>query len=265
MGVTDPAYLDLHPPARSQFRCPRREDPSGVAVVHTAESVMDTVGVDTGAEAVARFIRGRAEPGSYHDLVDSDSWVRVVRWECEAFQDATGSNPHGYGLSFACSYLDWTKMSKARRDAFVERGARAAAAWARWVRTETGIVVPARRITRAQSEARVPGFIAHAERDPARRKDPGLTQFPWTQFLRRFAVLSTPTPPSPEEDDDMRSIVKGDERPEVFITDGIHKRHVDDWGEGNVLIYGDAAVAKIAAPGKPFVWPQAVVDDLRTV
>ena len=44
------AWLDDHPPKRSQFRDPRRERVSGVIVVHTAENVMDSIGVDTGAE-----------------------------------------------------------------------------------------------------------------------------------------------------------------------------------------------------------------------
>jgi hypothetical protein len=197
------AYLDSHPPARSQFRCPRRAKPSGVVVVHTAENVMDTVGPDTGAEAVARFIQGRDTPGSYHDLVDSDSILDLVRYECEAFQDGTGSNPHAYAVSAACSYLDWAKMSKAKRDAFVENMAQAVARYARWVKKTHGVTIPARRITRAQSDAGVPGFLSHAERDPARRKDPGNAagQFPWDQFLARFAVLmaapaaSTPVDP----------------------------------------------------------------------
>jgi hypothetical protein len=199
------AYLDSHPPARSQFRCPRRAKPSGVVVVHTAENVMDTVGPDTGAEAVARFIQGRDTPGSYHDLVDSDSILDLVRYECEAFQDGTGSNPHAYALSAACSYLDWAKMSKAKRDAFVENMAQAVARYARWVKKTHGVTIPARRITRDQSTAGVPGFVSHAERDPARRKDPGNAsgQFPWSQFLARFAALMAPATTPSEEDDDM--------------------------------------------------------------
>ena len=44
--------------------------------------------------------------------------------------------------------------------------AAAAARYATWVRNRSGIVIPARRISRAESDARVPGFISHAERDP---------------------------------------------------------------------------------------------------
>lgn len=197
------AWLDDHPPARSQFRCPRRADPSGVIAVHTAESVMDTVGPDTGAEAVASFIRTRSEPGSYHELVDTDSHVHLVRWTCEAFHDATGTNPHSMGLSFACSYLDWPKMTATKRKAFLEHGAQRAVAYARWVYDKHHIVIPARHITAEQARARVPGFVFHLQLDPGRRKDPGASQFPLDAFLARYTQLMGYTPPTPGDPHDM--------------------------------------------------------------
>lgn len=169
--------------------------------MHTAESVLDTVGPDTGAENVAAWIVRRDTPGSYHDLVDGDSCVPVVRWECEAFHDGTGTNPHSYGLSFALRTTDWRTLSPARRALFVDQGAQAAARWARWMRARHGVVVPARRITRAESDRGVPGFISHGERDPARRTDPG-ADFPWGEFLSRYAALMQQ--PHPNGDDDMQ-------------------------------------------------------------
>lgn len=181
------AYLDDHPPARSQFRDPRREQPSGVVVVHTAESILDLTGTDGGAEQVAYFISMRRDkPGSYHELADSDSYVPVVRWECEAFQDATGSNPHAMGLSFALRAADWPGMAPARVTAFLRNGAQRAAAYARWVESSFGTIIPPRRITRGESERRVPGFLSHGQRDPIRRTDPGPT-FDWPQFLALYA------------------------------------------------------------------------------
>jgi hypothetical protein len=196
------AYLDDHPPVRSQFRDPRREPVSGVIVVHTAENVMDQVGPDTGAEGVANFIRVRDTPGSYHELVDSDSTIGLVRWTCEAFHDGTGSNPHSFGLSFACRAADWPAMTADKRDRFILRGAQRAAAFANWLENSRGIVIPAARITRDESENRVPGFISHAQRDPQRRTDPGQS-FPWSQFLDAYADLMNGAPapqPPPGED-----------------------------------------------------------------
>jgi hypothetical protein len=190
------AWLDDNAPARSQFRCPRREDPSGVVVVHDTESKADTSGTDSGAANVANFIRTRDTPGSYHDLVDSDSILNLVNYWCEAYHDGTGSNRHSYGVSGCYRVSEWPNLPKAYRDKVVDNMARAAANYAKWLKTNHGIVIPPRRITREESEARKPGFISHGERDPARRTDPG-PLFPWGQFLERFAQLTG----SKEEDD----------------------------------------------------------------
>lgn len=179
-----------HPPARSQYRSPRRDRPSGVVVVHTAESTPDYVAFDGGAEAVARFIQGRSDPGSYHDLADSDSCLNLVPYGAEAYHDGTGSNRHSYGVSVATRADVWPLAPREWRDGAIRQAAAAAARYAAWARSAHGVVIPARRITRAQSEQRVPGFISHGERDPGRRTDPG-AQFPWDDFLAEFARLTS--------------------------------------------------------------------------
>jgi hypothetical protein len=180
------AYLDDHPPARTQFRR-RYATPTGLIVVHTAESVLDAIGEDTGAEGVADFIRRRADPGSYHRLVDSDSIVALVRFEMAAYGDGTGSNEFAIHLSFACRAADWPGMDPARREAFLVNGARAAREAAAWLREHHSTDVPARRVTRTQSDQGAAGFISHGERDPDRRTDPG-PGFPWDRFLHLYAL-----------------------------------------------------------------------------
>jgi hypothetical protein len=192
------AYLRTHPPARSQFRSPRRATPTGLTVVHTAESVMDTVGPDTGAENVAAFIRRRSEPGSYHDLVDSDSAIQLVRYGDEAFQDGTGSNRYALSISFALKAADWPRLSPARRDAFLEQAAAAFHRQQAWLRAHDYPLTPLRRIGRAASELGHAGFITHAERDPDRRKDPG-AGFPWLRFLQILTPPPAPAPPPVKE------------------------------------------------------------------
>jgi hypothetical protein len=192
------AYLDAHPNRNLAQQRPRRDTPSGVIVMHTAESALDEIGEDTGAEGVARYISERTTYGSYHRLADSDSVVAVARFEMTTYGDGTGSNDHAIHISFACRAADWPHMSPERRAAFITNGARAAAEAARWLKREHGVTVPARRITRAQSDARVPGFIPHADRDPDRRTDPGAT-FPWALFLNTYAAEMSGT--VPEEDD----------------------------------------------------------------
>jgi hypothetical protein len=210
-------YLEDHPPARRQFTCPRRDRLRGVIVVHTAESVCDFVGPDTGAENVASFIRGRSTAGSYHDLCDSDSFVNLVSYDCEAYHDGTGSNPWSLGLSFACRTTDWDKMSAAKRQAFIEIGAQRAANMARHVKARTGKIVQPKRLTKAESDQGATGFVDHGRRDPGRRTDPGVEEphrFPWEAFLAAYQrhaadVLGFSAPPA------RTTIRKGDEGDDV--------------------------------------------------
>jgi hypothetical protein len=195
-------YLIDHPPAVSQFKSRGATRPSGLVVVHTAESVMDAVGPDTGAENVADFIRRRTTYGSYHDLVDSDTIVQLVRYEDQAYQDGTGSNPRALSISFACRTTDWAKMSAERRRAFLWQGAQAFARQQAWLRSKGYPTTPIRRISKAESDRGVLGLIAHGDRDPGRRSDPGVTApnlFPWDEFftLCRAAVAGA----NPLEDD----------------------------------------------------------------
>jgi len=186
-----PAWLRDNPPARSQYRSPRRARPTGLIVVHTAESVLDKIGPDTGAEAVARFIQGRATPGSYHVLVDSDSIIELIDFEDEAYGDGTGSNLYAMHLSAACRTTDWTQMAPAQRAGFIDNMAAAAQEYAGWIEARYGVIIPAHRVTRAQSAAGLAGFISHGERDPGRRSDPG-ADFPWADFLAAFADEAPP-------------------------------------------------------------------------
>lgn len=236
-----PGYLQTRPLARDQYRTNRRghrgtgRTVTGCIVVHTAESVMDTVGPDTGAENVASWMTRRDTPGSYHDLADSDSTIHLVSYRSEAYQDGTGSNPWALSLSFALGYLDWARMSEARRAAFIEQGAQAAARQARFVYATEGIRIPARRISRADSERGLPGFISHAERDPARRKDPGNAagQFPWARFLARFEELTRDLTTDPNEETPM------DRRDLLLIADVVNTvidRKLNPDGKGNLLV-----------------------------
>ncbi|ROP45966.1 peptidoglycan-binding domain-containing protein [Pseudokineococcus lusitanus] len=202
------AYLRQHEPRRRQYRSPRRLDRSPVrgkvapvTVVHTAESVMDAVGDDTGAENVARFMVGRTDPGSYHDLVDSDSRVQLVYYGDEAYQDGTGSNPWSLSISFACRTTDWSKMSQGRRRAFLHQGALAFKAQQDWRRSKGYPLVALRRISKAESDRGVSGFVYHGDRDPGRRTDPGTSSraaFPLAEFFAEIVRVEAGRAPAPE-------------------------------------------------------------------
>lgn len=202
------AYLIEHPPAVRQFR-ERGTTPSGVIVVHTSEGTPDWVGPDGGAEALARFIETRTTYGSYHFGVDSDSIVDLVPLHLQAYGDGTGSNPHAVHVSAATQAAKWAAASEEWRRETVRNMAEAAARAARWVKKEHGITVPARRITKAQSDRREPGFISHGDRDPERRTDPG-KGYPWEHFLADFAEAMDPRVPTPNITDALN--LQGEER-----------------------------------------------------
>lgn len=188
-------YLIENPPHQRQFR-ERGTNPSGVFVIHTAESTPDWVGPDTGAEAVARFIQGRSDFGSYHWLADSDSIVHLVPLHLQAYGDGTGSNSHAIHVSAATQAAKWDDATPEWRRETVQNMAAAAARSSRWLKKEHGITVPARKITKAQSDQRVPGLLAHGDRDPKRRTDPG-KDFPWDFFLETFEDLMNPEKETP--------------------------------------------------------------------
>ena len=202
------AWLDDHPPTSPQFRHSRREAISGVVVVHTAESVMDTVGPDTGAEVVAAFIARRNDPGSYHCLVDSDSRVLLVGDDAESFQVAAdGHNRHAWGVSFACRTTDLAPTDSWTRAAIVRAGAEIAAFWgrrgfcvpcsARWVTNDQVTSLRSRPDLCPHGRQRG-GLVAHGQLQPADRTD-AWTKHPNRPDLEQLLVAAIS--PTSEEDD----------------------------------------------------------------
>lgn len=192
-------YLVKNPPKQTQFRDRRLRPGQKVTliVVHTAESPADVVGPDTGAENVANFIRNRRDYGSYHRLADSDSRINMVDFSKAAYGDGTGSNEFGIHISAAIQAAQWSKMSLQWREGCIKQLAQCAAEAALWIKKTQGVTVPARMITKAESDRGVPGFISHARRDPSRRSDPG-ANFPWefffSEFTKRYNALIRPAP-----------------------------------------------------------------------
>lgn len=179
-------YLETNPPRVSQFRRTRRAEPSGVIVLHTAESMADLTPPDNGAGNVARFIVNRTNFGSYHAIVDADSAIQLCEWSWEAWHVGTfRMNYHSVGISVACEADKWSRYPESWVDGAVDNAARMAAAYASWLEANHNITIPADRINATQAVNRTPGFTTHGELDPTRRTDPG-PDFPWDKFLARY-------------------------------------------------------------------------------
>lgn len=174
-------YLLDYNPGTQQWGFPRRGGAalSGTAIVHTAECAADNVGEDTSAEGCASMIANRADYGSYHRLVDSDSIINMLPWDYEAWQDSETNN-WAVGISAALRTSDWLTMPQDRADRVYWNMAACAADFVSYMAAR-GIEVPLRRISGAEARARVPGFCAHGDSDIA-RSDPG-TDFDWGKFF----------------------------------------------------------------------------------
>lgn len=189
--MAEEAYLRTHKGVhKTQYRAGRRAKPTGAIVLHTFQSPL-TMTAHRGAE----IIRGSKRSASYHRLGDlAGNEVQLVRYADEAWHDGTGSNRWSIGISLMMMAESWPTLTEGQRRAMVNVMASMAVDAAEWLKSEHGITVPARRLSRASSNAGFPGFISHGDRDPARRSDPG-AGFPWHTFLSTFEALRGDKPP----------------------------------------------------------------------
>lgn len=230
-------YLLDNPPARKQFYPPPRANPlTGGVAIHTSESVMDTVGVDTGAENVAAFIARRTDnPGSYHAIVDSDSTVMMLPDDYTAFQvGAAGHNSRTYGIALACkeSELDadqeWTQRA-------IDRAAVVAVGF--WQRNGFVAHKCARWITSTLVDA---GLFNHGDAQPWDRSD-AFVRHPQRARLQQMFVdavlrLTAPDLIPPEEDMPKPMLLLRDRDGHVWLCDRNTKVHVPSGEHVNLLL-----------------------------
>lgn len=165
--VAADAYLITHPPASRQFG-PRYAAETGCCVQHVAVSMIDVHPPDNGAENVARFIATRPDPGSYHVIVDSDTALQLVPDQMRAFHvAASGVNQFAWGISYACSDVDWRRHPRWDSAALTLGAASTAAYLVSWATRYLGDPTRARDgvrwISAAQAYAGEPGQIHHGQ------------------------------------------------------------------------------------------------------
>ena len=150
---------------------PSRTKKVAYIVIHTAENLPDIAPPDLGAEAVARYLAATPRDASAHENVDTDSFVRLLPDDYTAWA-AKGANADGWHLEICTQAAKWAALPVEYRD----RLYRQAAARARRAALELGVPLVRTVVGGA------PGFLAHADIDPARRSDPG-KGFDWDYFM----------------------------------------------------------------------------------
>lgn len=152
---------------------PHRTQPIRGIVLHTAESV--------DAEQAAEDLAAATVPSAAHAVVDTEAIVALLPDEATALH-AAGANSASLGIEFAYPSGQW-----GQRPADEQMLLARAAAWC-GLRARK-YAIPVRRVTVEEWEAGMPGFISHAELDPAHRTDPG-PDFPWDRFLALTASVA---------------------------------------------------------------------------
>lgn len=172
---------------------------SGTIILHDAEGGTDLVGVDMGAENVARYILTRGSYGSYHDLVDRDTHIPMAPIDYETWHSVP-DNPWSVGICVAWTKADLPRMTYAQRRSYYVPLARVVlkrvAEFAR-----RGITVPIdRMLTAAETQARKPGISTHSRTDPSRRSDPFGTG---SVYEREFLEVLAAEAKNPTQEDDV--------------------------------------------------------------
>lgn len=166
---------------------PTRNATLRIGVIHTAENLPDFNPPDMGAENVAKY-GASTERASWHDTIDSDSWIRMLPHDHTAFH-VVGYNSISVGVELATQAAKWVDTPLGWRLAILENCAR----WVADVSTRHGI--PIRFLSKADVDAGMTGFTYHSRLDPSRRTDPG-ESFPWPHVQGRAkAMIGTPAVP----------------------------------------------------------------------
>ena len=257
------AYLITHGTARSQWS-ERAIPETGQVHVHTVESLMDAVGIDTGAENTAGFISHRTTPGSYNAVGDSDSSIELVPDHLAAFaivsRDAWGVNlRHGsWSYSFATSASLWGTNPE-WDSAAIDVAGRAIAAYLLRLQARTGHDPEAslRWLNADQVRKREPGLCLHGTTQ-GDRTDAWLTHplRPYLEVALIAAIRRHLPTPTPEDwfdmatKEELRAVVREEVRDELVTQLGAQNLRLADlrnlivWALSGRLPADDEAVRK---------------------
>lgn len=212
-------YLLDHPPASPQFYPSRANTPTWAVGVHTSEG---STGPGS-ARNLAAFIARRNDPGSYACIVDCDETIVLVPPGYTTFSvAASGYNSRTWHICLAGRSAELSPDDPNTQAMINRAGEAIRALWAmlgidpnataEWVGTDA--------LNRA-------GLFCHGDVQPWDRSD-AWSRHPDRGRLDQMlvdAIVETPTPPAPPvpptpQDDEMkRYLIRGTDKPEVYLCD----------------------------------------------
>lgn len=210
-------YLIDNPPASPQFYPSRSNTPTYAVGVHTSEG-------PTGpgsARNLAAFITRRSDPGSYGCIVDSEETVVMVPPDYTTFSvAASGYNSRTWHI---CLTGKSAELSPGDLNTLAMIG-RAGEA----IRTLWDLLgIPLSNADWIGTDAlNRPGLFCHGDVQPWDRSDAWSTHPDRPQLdqllinaIQPITPPVPPTPPNPQDDDMKRYLIKGKDRPDVYLCD----------------------------------------------
>ena len=204
-------YLLDNPPRSLQFYPSRSNTPTYAIGVHTSEG-------PTGpgsARNLAAFIARRSDPGSYHAIVDSEETIVMVPPDYTTFSvAASGYNSRTWHICLAGKSAELSPDDPNTQAMITRAGEAIRALWvmlgiplsnAQWVGTDA--------LNR-------PGLFCHGTVQPWDRSDAWSTH-PDQAALDQLLVnaITPPIPPTPQDDEMKRYLIRGDKQGEVYLAD----------------------------------------------
>lgn len=207
-------YLLDNPPASRQFYPSRANTPTYAVGVHTSEG---STGPGS-AQGLAAFIALRSDPGSYACIVDSEETIVMVPPDYTTFSvAASGYNSRTWHICLAGKSAELSPDDPNTQAMITRAGEAIRALWlmlgiplsnAQWIGTAA--------LDR-------PGLFCHGDVQPWDRSDAWSTHLDRARLdqLLINAITSPipPTPPTPQDDDMKRYLIKGKNNPAVFLCD----------------------------------------------
>lgn len=206
-------YLLDNPPRSPQFYSSRTNTPTWAVGVHTSEG-------PTGpgsARNLAAFISRRSDPGSYACIVDSEETVVLVPPDYTTFSvAASGYNSRTWHICLTGRSSELSPDDPNTQAMIGRAGDAIAALWkmlgvpltsAQWIGTDA--------LNRA-------GLFCHGDVQPWDRSD-AWSKHPdrprLDQQLINAILRNQPKPPTPEDDDMKRYLLRGDKAGEIYLCD----------------------------------------------